>query len=256
MPPLIKADTISVIRDGKTILDQVSIDIDPLDFITIVGPNGAGKSMLLKCLMGFYPPDKGRIIRSDALQIGYVPQRIHAEPSLPISVNGFLKLKRQNHNNAHGHRNSIEQIADETNIRTLLPQPLHILSGGELQRVLLARALLQNPELLILDEPAQNLDISGQLAFYTLLERVYTERQLSIVMVSHDLHLVMASTQKVICLYHHICCSGTPQAVTQDPEFISLFGHDMSKLMAMYQHSHNHSHDHSLDASLQHCDHG
>ena len=126
----------------------------------------------------------------------------------------------------------------------ILHQPLTLLSGGELQRVLLARSLLNNPELLILDEPAQNLDITGQLSFYRLIEHIYQERKLTILMVSHDLHMVMASSRQVICLFHHVCCSGEPQAVTKDPEFIALFGKDMANMMAVYQHSHNHTHHH------------
>ena len=120
---------------------------------------------------------------------------------------------------------------------------MSVLSSGELQRVLLARSLLNNPELLVLDEPAQNLDIAGQLTFYKLLETIYASHDLSILMVSHDLHLVMASTKQVVCLFHHICCSGEPHAVTKDPEFISLFGNDMANMVAVYQHSHNHTHD-------------
>jgi zinc transport system ATP-binding protein len=137
----------------------------------------------------------------------------------------------------------IEKIADETNIKSLLEKPVHVLSGGERQRVLLARSLIGNPELLVLDEPAQNLDISGQLAFYKLLEQIYQSRSLSILMVSHDLHMVMATTKKVVCLFHHICCSGEPQIVTKDPEFVSLFGNDMAEMMAVYQHGHNHTHE-------------
>lgn len=248
MKALIKADLICVIREGNHILDRVSLSIEPQDFITIVGPNGAGKSMLLKCLMGFYIPNSGKISRRAGLKIGYVPQRIHTEQILPIRVRDFLALRRRDY------QHSIAHIAAETKAEHLLNKPLHALSGGELQRVLLARALLSQPALLILDEPAQNLDISGQLAFYTLLKRIVAQRKLSLLMVSHDLHLVMASTSKVICLYHHICCSGTPQLVTKDPEFVSLFGKDMSTMMAMYQHSHDHTHDteHPHD---QHCDH-
>lgn len=137
----------------------------------------------------------------------------------------------------------MREVAQEMGIEHLLRTPLYVLSGGELQRVLLVRSLMDNPELLVLDEPAQNLDIASQLTFYKLLERIYTERSLSILMISHDLHMVMAATKKVICLFHHICCSGEPHVVTQDPEFISLFGSDMANMMSVYQHSHNHTHD-------------
>ena len=127
-------------------------------------------------------------------------------------------------------------LAEKTNVAGLLEKPMHVLSVGERQRVLLARSLIGNPALLILDEPAQNLDISGQLAFYRLLEKIYKDRSLSILMVSHDLHMVMATTKQVICLFRRICCSGEPQAITKDPEFIALFGNDMADMMAIYQH--------------------
>lgn len=137
----------------------------------------------------------------------------------------------------------LNETVAETGIEGLLDAQLHGLSGGELQRVLLARALLNTPELLVLDEPAQNLDIVGQIAFYKLLENIYKKRPLAILMVSHDLHMVMAATKKVICLFHHICCSGEPQVVTRDPAFTALFGTDMAKMLAVYHHEHNHSHD-------------
>jgi zinc transport system ATP-binding protein len=138
----------------------------------------------------------------------------------------------------------LEQLANVTKIQHLLDTPLSSLSGGELQRVLLTRALTNKPDLLILDEPAQNLDVNGQLQFYTLIEEIYESRNIAILMVSHDLHLVMSSTRKVVCLYHHICCSGAPESVARDPEFISIFGNDMAKLMAVYPHTHAHDHDH------------
>lgn len=234
MTALIIADNVSVVRHGKYILQDVSVRVAAHDFITIIGPNGAGKSMLLKSLMGFYTPDHGQITRKEGLKIGYVPQRLTPDRTMPITVERFLRLRK---------KGSLDKIIELVNIAPLMHKSLSVLSGGELQRVLLARSLLDGPELLILDEPAQNLDISGQLSFYKTLEHIYKERQLSILMVSHDLHMVMASTKQVLCLFHHICCSGTPQSVTRDPAFISLFGQDMAHMMAFYQHSHDHAHD-------------
>ena len=236
MTGLIDAENLTVIRQGRRILDNISLRVDGGDFITIIGPNGAGKSMLLKCLLGFYPADRGNVRRRRGLTIGYVPQRLTPDYAMPIHVRRFLRLGKKT-NDAR-----IEDIAHETGIAHLLKSPLFLLSGGELQLVLLARALLEAPALLVLDEPAQNLDISGQLAFYKLLDQIYAKRALSILMVSHDLHMVMASTKRVVCLFHHVCCSGEPQAITKDPEFISLFGDDMANMMAVYQHSHNHMH--------------
>lgn len=233
---LIQADNICVTREKHGILNDVSLRVGAHDFMTIIGPNGAGKSMLLKCLLGFYPPDSGTVHKKDNLSIGYLPQHLSADPSIPISAKRFIALhKKTTHH-------ELQETAELTGIVDILEKPLWALSGGELQRVLLARALLGNPQLLVLDEPAQNLDISGQLAFYKLIERIYQQRGISILMVSHDLHLVMASTKQVVCLYHHICCSGTPQMVTKDPEFIALFGDDMANMMAVYHHEHSHTH--------------
>ncbi len=237
MNGLITAEKVSVFRERRAILKDVSFTIGERDFITVIGPNGAGKSMLLKCLMGFYEPDKGGVVRKRGVKIGYVPQSLTVDRVMPITVRRFLTLRKRADDPA------IRKAGEETAVRALLAKPLHALSGGELQRVLLTRALLDSPELLILDEPAQNLDVSGQLAFYKLLERIYAERDLSILMVSHDLHLVMSCTRKVVCLFHHVCCSGEPQAVAKDPQFISLFGDDMARMMTVYHHTHDHRHD-------------
>lgn len=241
MSALINAQNITVIRENKTILKDVSLSIGQHDFITIIGPNGAGKTMLLKCLMGFYTPDDGQVERQKNLSIGYVPQRLVPDYAMPISVKRFLTLRCQ------VTHETLQKIVEETAITAILNKPLHILSGGELQRVMLARALTKSPDLLVLDESAQNLDVSGQLAFYKLLERIYAEHKVSILLVSHDLHLVMASTKKVVCLFHHVCCSGEPQAVAKDPEFTSLFGDDMAKMMAVYHHAHDHHHKGEVD---------
>ena len=233
---LIEGQNITVEKETGRILDNVSLRIDEKDFLTIVGPNGAGKTMLLKCLVGVLSPDSGQVTHKTGLSIGYMPQSMEIDPVLPLSVRRFLSL------NLSIKADFLSEIVNETDIAMLLDRQMHNLSGGEIQRVMLARALTRDPDLLILDEPAQNLDISGQLEFYKLLERIYHNRQKAILMVSHDLHLVMASTKKVVCLYHHVCCSGAPQAITRDPEFISIFGDDLSKMMAVYPHEHDHDH--------------
>ncbi len=233
---LTAAEGVSVIRGGKAILDDISFSIGAREFITLIGPNGAGKTMLLHALMGFYAPDRGRIARKPGTIIGYMPQRFAPDPALPITVRRFLKLVK----GASG--GAIGEMLARVQAEGIAERPLHVLSGGELQRVLLARALLRNPHLLVLDEPAQNLDIGGQLAFYKLLESIYAERNISILIVSHDLHLVMASTSRVLCLFHHICCSGAPEAVTKDPKFTALFGADMARMLSVYHHAHAHHH--------------
>ena len=238
---LIQAKDLCVKRHNKNILENIFVNVKKNDFITIIGPNGAGKSVLLECLMGSFVPDSGEIIKKNNLSVGYIPQNFNPESSMPISVKRFLTLKKK------FTPQELTNIASETNISEILEKNLSDLSGGELQKVLLARSLLDEPELLILDEPAQNLDIKNQLNFYNLLNSIYKNRELSILMVSHDLHMVMSSTKQVICLYHHICCSGEPQTVAKDPEFISLFGNDMAKMMSVYQHTHNHSHQDILN---------
>jgi zinc transport system ATP-binding protein len=235
---LVTASNLSVIRQKRAILDDVSLNITERDFITLIGPNGAGKTVFLRHLLKLDSPNSGSVTHRADLKIGYVPQRVDIDPGLPISVNRFLTL-----NNTLADA-ELEQLANVTKIQHLLDTPLSSLSGGELQRVLLTRALTNKPDLLILDEPAQNLDVNGQLQFYTLIEEIYESRNIAILMVSHDLHLVMSSTRKVVCLYHHICCSGAPESVARDPDFISIFGNDMAKLMAVYPHTHAHDHDH------------
>ena len=231
MNALISAKNINVIKAGKNILKDVSIDINKNDFITIIGPNGAGKSMLLKCLMGFYKPNSGIIKTKPNLKFGYMPQNLDIIKTIPMKAKSFITIKKKYD------KISLKKVISETQIENILDKQLSVLSGGEMQRVLLARSLLNNPEVLILDEPAQNLDVSGQMHFYKLLQIIYSKRGLSILMVSHDLHLVMVSTKQVICLSNHICCCGKPQQITKDPEFLSIFGKDMAEVMAVYQHS-------------------
>ena len=197
---LISASNVSVFKHNKSILKNIDIQINKNDFITIIGPNGAGKTMLLKCLMGFYKPNFGEIQKKDKLKIGYMPQSINVINTMPMTVKNFITVRKKYDDI------SFKQVVSEIDIRQLVDKQLSVLSGGEMQRVLLARSLLNNPDLLVLDEPAQNLDISGQLSFYKLIQEIYSKRDISILMVSHDLHLVMVSTKKVLCLSNHICC--------------------------------------------------
>ena len=239
--PLVEAKQLNVRRQGGLVLDNVSLTLGERDFITLIGPNGAGKSVLLRHLLKLETPDSGAVTHRQGLRIGYLPERFQIDQTLPMPVKRFLALN----NNLSAPQ--IEELAVETNCDTLLDNPLVGLSGGELQRVLLARALSNDPHVLMLDEPAQNLDVSGQLQFYKLIDALYEQRQLSVLMVSHDLHMVMGSTRQVVCLYHHICCSGAPDSVARDPEFMKMFGNEMAQMMAVYQHSHTHDHTHDHD---------
>ena len=232
---LVKAEGVCVRRGGADILTGINLEVAEGDFISVVGPNGAGKTTLMKVMAGVMRPDGGRCGRKRGLKTGYVPQRLDSLDYMPISAGGFIRLRR-------GSAPDIQTVCRETGIGGILDSPMSGLSGGEIQRVLLARALLGEPELLILDEPAQNLDVSGQLEFYGILDAVRGRLGAAVLMVSHDLHMVMSSTKKVVCLYRHICCEGEPSRVAKDPEFASMFGAETARLMSVYAHEHKHTH--------------
>ena len=237
MDNLISLKDVSFYPKGKKILDKISFNVRKSDFITIVGPNGAGKTSLLKIILGIEEGYKGGLEIKNDLKIGYVPQKLFINHTMPISVKVFLQL--------YDRKNNLDKILEELQLRKiydLLDKQLHYLSGGELQKVLLIRSLLNEPEILVLDEPAQNLDIGAQVELYKLLDRLYSKRKIAILMVSHDLHLVMSSTRKVICLYHHICCEGEAHMVAKNPEFTKIFGDEMADIMSVYNHIHNHKH--------------
>jgi len=243
---LIAAQGISVRLGGADVLRQVSLTINPGEIVTILGPNGSGKSTLLRALLGIVPVSAGRVVRAAGLRLGYVPQRLAIDPSLPITVRRFLSLPVR----------VSDTQADTALLRAGLPaaagRQMAALSGGQLQRVLLARALLSDPQVLVLDEPTQGLDQPGEAAFYRLIEEVRTATGAAVLMVSHDLHVVMAASDRVICLNGHICCEGTPQVVSTAPEYRALFGLGTQGALALYQHVHDHSHDHSHDDSQDH----
>lgn len=233
---LLSAEGLSYEAGGRRLVDHVDLALHAGEIVTVIGPNGAGKTTLLRLLLGLLPPSEGRISKKPGLTIGYLPQRFTVEPSLPVSVRGFLSLPKGK--GAAAIRTRLEEVG----VPQLIDAPLQALSGGELQRVLLARALLREPELLILDEPAQAVDFNGQAELYELIATTRDTRGCGVLIVSHDLHLVMASTDTVLCLNQHICCAGQPETVEQHPEYRRLFGPAASAL-AVYQHEHDHHHD-------------
>ena len=235
---LIAAQNISLNHQGKKILDDVSFSLNPGEFVTLIGPNGAGKSSLIKVLLGLIKQDSGKVKRSKSIRLGYTPQLFTPNPFIPISVVDFLTL------NQKVEKSFIDATAETTGVTTLLNLPLKDLSGGELQKVLLTRALMNKPNVLILDEPAQNLDVDGQMQLYKLIQEIHQTQNCAVLMVSHDLHRVMKESTQVLCLYHHICCKGHPEAILKDEQFNDLFADQMTELMATYEHHHNHHHEH------------
>lgn len=237
MTQLMSLDNVSIEINNQKILYDISLTVNLNQIITILGPNGAGKSTLVKIILGLIQPTTGTIKRASDLTIGYVPQSINLNPTLPITVKRFMQLNKQLS------QIDIHKTLSLVKTEYLINRSMHQLSGGELQRVLLAQALAKRPKLLILDEPTQGVDVNGQVLLYDLIINAKNEFNCGVLMVSHDLHLVMAKTDEVICLNHHICCSGTPASVSNDPEFISLFGQHGASQIALYKHHHNHDHD-------------
>jgi len=245
--PLIAAEALTVESEGRILLKNIHIEVYRGEIVTLVGPNGAGKTTLLKALLGLISLQEGRVVKHPTTTIGYVPQRLQLETLLPLTVQRFLELTPKLQTKQQG-KKILAKTSDELALGGLLSQSLDQLSGGELQRVLLARALLREPNLLILDEPMQGIDLGGQNELYELLLGIRNQRQCGILMVSHDLHLVMKATDSVICLNGHICCSGHPQEIREHPEFLKLFGLKASDHLAIY--THHHSHHHGLHGAV------
>ena len=234
---LISGRAISLMRGGRPVLDGVDIDIHKGEIVTLIGPNGAGKTTLVRVLLGLEAPDRGTIRRRDGLVVGYAPQRFDLDPAVPMTVERFLSLARAA--TPAKARSTLESVG----AGILLGRQIAALSGGELQRVILARALVGDPDLLVLDEPVRGVDFMGEAELYTLIGRIRTERGLGVLLISHDLHVVMAQSDRVLCLNRHICCSGRPHAVAQHPEYVRLFGTQAAAALAVYHHHHDHTHD-------------
>jgi zinc transport system ATP-binding protein len=224
---------------GQTVLADVSATIRHGRILTLIGPNGAGKTTLARVMLGLLRPDRGTVRRKAGLRIGYMPQRLHLDPIMPLTVGRFLGLGVSRPEGGSGR---CRAVLAEVGAPADAGRPMSALSGGELQRVLLARALLRDPELLVLDEPTQGVDVTGQAEFYRLIGGIRDARRCGVLLISHDLHLVMAATDHVVCLNQHVCCAGHPEAVTRDPAYLALFGDRVAAAFALYQHHHDHAH--------------
>lgn len=235
---LIEVKDLSVCYGARTVLSRVSMRIDAGEIVTIVGPNGSGKTSLLRAIIGAVKPAQGRVSRSSGVKIGYVPQKLHIDGTLPITVARFLKLPDG------ATPAQIELALTQAGVPDLAKAQLSQLSGGQFQRVLLARALIGTPDVLLLDEATQGLDQRGSASFYQQIEQVRQDTGCAVLMISHELHVVMSASDRVICLNGHVCCEGTPAVVASAPEYRALFGTGTGGALALYRHEHDHGHDH------------
>ena len=246
-PPdtLVSLTNAGVSRGEHWLVRGVSLSVNAGEIVTLIGPNGSGKSTSVKMALGIMAPNEGTATRSKGLRVGYVPQKLAIDWTLPLTVSRFMSLTGP----VEGA--DADAALTETGIAHLAGSELRSLSGGEFQRAMLARAILRKPDLLVLDEPVQGVDFSGEIALYELVSKIRDRLGCGILMVSHDLHIVMAATDKVICLNGHVCCEGTPHAVAEDPAYRQLFG-ERAGTLAVYQHHHDHTH--LPDGRVRHAD--
>ena len=236
-PALVEVEGLGVRYGARQVLSGVTLRISGNEIVSLIGPNGAGKSTLIRAVLGLTPYQEGHITTAPGLVIGYMPQRLVIDSVLPLTVQRFLRMA------AKAGCDGIHNVLEEVGVPHLRGAQVQEISGGEFQRVLLARALLRNPDLLVLDEPAQQVDFQGQIGMFELIESLRQTRGCGVLVVSHDLHMVMRATDRVLCLNGHICCSGAPEAVSAHPEYVALFGPRAAESVALYHHHHRHDHD-------------
>lgn len=243
---LVSLSNAGIRRNGRWLVRGVEFSVSRGEIVTLIGPNGSGKSTSAKMATGVLKPDEGRVSQIPGLRVGYVPQKLSVDWTMPLTVRRLMTLT------GALPPHEIDAALDATGITHLAKAEVQHLSGGEFQRALLARAIARKPDLLVLDEPVQGVDFSGEIALYDLIKTIRNSTGCGILLISHDLHVVMAETDTVICLNGHICCRGTPQAVSQSPEYMKLFGGAGARGLAVY--SHHHDHTHLPDGRVQHAD--
>ena len=232
--------------DNRWLVRGLDLSISPGEIVTLVGPNGSGKSTTARLLLGLIQPTEGTVTLKAGLRIGYVPQKLAIDPNLPLNVARFMRLTKPLR------RSEAIAALKETGVAHLIDAPTGGLSGGEMQRVLIARAISVRPHLMVLDEPAQGVDMAGAVAIYDLIAAARHRLGCGVLLISHDLHLVMAQTDRVLCLNGHICCEGTPEAVSEMPEYRALFAGEAPRGLAVYRHQHDHKH--LADGRVLHAD--
>jgi zinc transport system ATP-binding protein len=240
---LVKLENAGVQRMSKWLVKGISFEISQGQIVTLIGPNGSGKTTTAKMILNIMNADEGQITRNTD-KMAYVPQKINIDWTMPLRVIDFMKITNNLNNN------QVIESLTTTGVDKLLYNQIHNLSGGEFQRVLIARAIAKKPDLLVLDEPVQGVDYNGEIALYNLIKKISVNLNCGILLISHDMHFVMSTTDHVVCLNGHICCSGTPSSVVKNPEYIKLFGEHNSETLSYYQHHHDHSHDN--DGSVSH----
>ena len=240
---LVKLENAGVQRMSKWLVKEISFEISQGQIVTLIGPNGSGKTTTAKMILNIMNADEGQI-RRNTDKMAYVPQKINIDWTMPLRVIDFMKITNNLNNN------QVIESLTTTGVDKLLYNQIHNLSGGEFQRVLIARAIAKKPDLLVLDEPVQGVDYNGEIALYNLIKKISVNLNCGILLISHDMHFVMSTTDHVVCLNGHICCSGTPSSVVKNPEYIKLFGEHNSETLSYYQHHHDHSHDN--DGSVSH----
>ena len=234
---LVKLENAGVYRSSKWLVRGISLEINQGQIVTLIVPNGSGKTTTAKMILNILNTDEG-LVKGNANKMAYVPQKINIDWTMPLRVIDFMKIT-----SSLNHTQITESLV-MTGVDKLLYNQIHSLSGGEFQRVLIARAIAKKPDLLVLDEPVQGVDFNGEIALYNLIKEISVNLNCGILLISHDMHFVMSTTDHVICLNGHICCSGSPSNVVKNPEYIKLFGEHNSETLSYYQHQHDHSHNH------------
>ena len=232
---LLKVENVGISVNGKSLVRDVSLEVKKGEIVTLIGPNGSGKSTTAKIALGIYKKIDGKV-KTYTDKIGYVPQKISIDWTLPIRVLDFMTLTEELT------QDQINSALNMTGVEHLKNKSLSNLSGGEFQRVLIARAIAKKPDLLVLDEPVQGVDFKGEIALYELIKTISDKLSCGILLISHDLHVVMSATDYVVCLNGHVCCSGTPQAVANNNKYKELFGDRASTILSVYEHRHDHTH--------------